>query len=78
MELNDALAQQAGSLYYDTTHNRKLCGGGDFNVRGFIRTLQGIGFSGPWGVEIISDEHRARPLAESLVDVYRTTLAQFE
>ena len=35
------------------------------------------GFAGPWGVEIISDAHRQRPLQEALVDAHRTTMALF-
>ncbi|GAB3879649.1 sugar phosphate isomerase/epimerase family protein [Terrabacter terrigena] len=77
VELNDAHREQVGTLLQDTMRNRQLCGEGDFDVRGFISTLQGIGFDGPWGVEIISDVHHSRPLAESLPDVVRTALKQF-
>jgi sugar phosphate isomerase/epimerase len=77
VELNDANRQQVGTLLHDTMHNRELCGEGDFDVKGFIRTLQRLGFDGPWGVEIISDTHHSRPLSESLPDVHRTALAQF-
>lgn len=77
VELNDAHREQVGTLLHDTMHNRQLCGEGDFDVRGFIRTLQQIGFDGPWGVEIISDVHHVRPLTESLPDVYRTAMTQF-
>ena len=78
VELNDAPAEQVGDLLYDTTHHRKLCGDGSFDVKGFIATLLRLGFPGPWGVEIISTEHQARPLRQSLPEVYRTTIAQFE
>jgi sugar phosphate isomerase/epimerase len=54
-----------------------LCGTGTFDVTGFVATLQQIGFTGPWGVEIISDEYRQRPLEVALVDAYRTTMAMF-
>ena len=77
VELNDAWREQEGTLLYDTMHHRQLCGEGDFDVRGFIRVLRDSGFTGPWGVEIISDVHHARPLTESLPDVVRTALTQF-
>lgn len=77
VELNDAAATPVGDLYYDTMHHRKLLGQGDFDVRGFIDTLRGTGFAGPWGVEIISDELHGRELDDALADVYRTTIAQF-
>ena len=62
VELNDAPAPQSPDLFQDTIHHRVLCGSGTFDVAGFIETLQQIGFAGPWGVEIISDAHRRRPL----------------
>lgn len=78
VELNDAPAPQSTDLFHDTIHHRVLCGSGTFDVPGFIQTLQEIGFAGPWGVEIISDVHRRRPLREALVDAHRTTMALFE
>jgi sugar phosphate isomerase/epimerase len=77
VELNDAPAPQSTDLFHDTINHRVLCGSGTFDVQGFIRTLQQIGFPGPWGVEIISDAHRQWPLQEALVDAYRTTMALF-
>ncbi len=78
VELDDAPAPQSGDLFHDTIHHRVLCGSGTFDVRGFIETLQQIGFAGPWGVEIISEAHRRRPVQEALVDAYRTTMALFD
>jgi sugar phosphate isomerase/epimerase len=78
VELNDAPAPLSTDLFHDTIHNRVLCGAGTFDVTGFIETLQRIGFDGPWGVEIISDAHRRRPLQKALVDAHHTTLAVFD
>ena len=78
VELNDAPGPQSTDLFHDTIHHRVLCGSGTFDVGGFVRTLQGIGFTGPWGVEIISEAHRGRPLQEALVDAHRTTMALFD
>jgi len=44
---------------------RTFCGQGDLDIRGFVRTLNGMGYRGPWGVEIISDELLTMPLAEA-------------
>ena len=63
VELSDAPAPQSTDLFHDTIHHRVLCGAGTFDVKGFIATLQQIGFAGPWSVEIISDAHRRRPVA---------------
>ncbi len=81
VELNDAPAEPAEpvrDLFQDTIHHRVLPGDGAFDIKGLIRTLQGVGFTGPWGVEIISDAHRARPLDEAMDAAYRATMAQFE
>ena len=78
VELNDAPAPQSTDLFHDTIHHRVLCGSGGFDLAGLVETLQQIGFAGPWGVEIISDEHRRRPLDEALVDAHRTTMALFD
>jgi sugar phosphate isomerase/epimerase len=77
VELNDAPAPQSTDLFRDTIHHRVPCGSGTFDVKGFIETLQEIGFTGPWGVEIISEAHRQRPLPEALADAHRTTMALF-
>jgi sugar phosphate isomerase/epimerase len=78
VELSDAPTPQSTDLFHDTINHRVLCGSGTFDVEGFIATLQRIGFTGPWGVEIISEAHRRRPLQEALLDTHRTTMALFD
>jgi sugar phosphate isomerase/epimerase len=77
VELNDAAAEVRGSLFEDTRDNRRLCGQGDQDVTGFIRALKSLGFNGPWGVEILSEEHRALPVKKALRAAHATTLACF-
>ena len=77
VELNDAPAPQSTDLFLDTIHHRVPCGSGTFDVKNFIETLQEIGFTGPWGVEILSEAHRQLPLPEALADAHRTTMALF-
>lgn len=77
VELNDAATEVRGSLFEDTRDNRRLCGQGDQDVTGFIRALESLGFDGPWGVEILSEEHRALPVLEALRQAYATALACF-
>src|SRR3954447_23846385 len=78
VELNDAPPPQSTDLFHDTIHHRVLCRSGTFDVDGFVETLGRIGFAGPWGVEILSDAHRRRPLQEALVDAHRTAMALFD
>jgi sugar phosphate isomerase/epimerase len=77
VELNDAAAEIRGTLFEDTRDNRRLCGQGDQDVTGFIQALKSLGFNGPWGVEILSNEHRALPVKEALQAAHATTLACF-
>lgn len=73
VELNDAAAEQIGTGLEDTILRRRLCGEGDFDVAGFVTTLRGMGYEGPWGLEILSETYRRRPMAEAVRDAYVTT-----
>jgi sugar phosphate isomerase/epimerase len=66
VELDDADQVPVGSLFEDTRDRRRYPGEGTFDLRGLIDVLRTAGFVGPWGVEMLSDAHRALPLAESL------------
>jgi sugar phosphate isomerase/epimerase len=59
VELDDGAAVQVGSGLEDTFDNRVLCGQGDFDVTAFIDAVTEIGYDGPWGVEMMSHDHRA-------------------
>ncbi|WP_432565370.1 sugar phosphate isomerase/epimerase family protein [Kineococcus sp. SYSU DK003] len=78
VELNDADAEPIGDLFEDTRDRRRYCGEGVQDVPGFIRTLSDLGFNGPWGVEILSDEHRRNGLVRGLERAKSTTLASFQ
>jgi sugar phosphate isomerase/epimerase len=66
VELNDADAGVVGTFFEDTVHRRRYCGEGSFDLPGMITALRTAGWSGPWGVEILSAEHRALPVKEAL------------
>jgi sugar phosphate isomerase/epimerase len=78
VELDDGDAEQVGDGYSDTVLRRRLPGEGAWPVPELIRILHDKGWSGPWGVEILSESYRVRPLEEALPDVVSATLAQFE
>ncbi len=77
VELEDAMAEPIGSLYDDTVLRRRYLGDGEFPVTEFIQAVHATGWRGPWGIEIIAEAHRVRPIAESLPDVMQTTRAAF-
>jgi sugar phosphate isomerase/epimerase len=58
VELNDADAEVVGTLFEDTVDRRRYCGEGSFDLAGIITALRAAGWTGPWGVEILSTGHR--------------------
>lgn len=75
VELNDADSEVIGTLFEDTVRRRRLCGEGSFDLTGIISALRTAGWTGPWGVEILSDTHRALPVREAAAAAYRTAAA---
>lgn len=75
VELDDADAAVVGTLLEDTLHQRRLCGDGSFDIPGFIDAVRQAGFRGPWGVEIISHEHRARTLHEQVTGAFNSAVS---
>ncbi len=78
VEIDDADANPVGTLFEDTIHRRQLCGEGAFDVPGFLRAIEETDYEGPYGVEIVSDIHRRRPLAEAARRSYNSAIRQFE
>jgi sugar phosphate isomerase/epimerase len=66
VELDDAAPDVVGTLFEDTVERRLLCGDGTFDLAGLIAVLRDTGFDGPWGVEILSNDFRALPVADAL------------
>ena len=77
VELNDGTFDAPWSLHEDTVNHRRLCGEGEFDVKGFIDCVLGTGYQGPWGIEVLSEELRKRPLDELTSRSFNTTMAQF-
>jgi sugar phosphate isomerase/epimerase len=76
VELDDADAEPIGTLFEDTVDRRRLCGEGSFDLPGVIDALRTAGWRGPWGVEILSEQHRHTPLHEGVTAAYETAQAQ--
>lgn len=66
VELNDADAEPVGTLFEDTRDRRRYPGEGGQDLVGFVRCMRRCGYTGLWGVEILSDTHRALPVEEGL------------
>jgi sugar phosphate isomerase/epimerase len=77
VELNDGTFDCPWSLHEDTVNHRRLCGEGEFDVKGFIAAIQDAGYRGPWGIEVLSEELRKWPLESLTTRAFETTMAQF-
>ena len=78
VELNDGTFQAPWSLQEDTINHRRLCGEGEFDVKGFIAAVEQAGYRGPYGIEVLNAEMRAWPLEKLAARAYETTMAQFD
>ncbi|MGB8215323.1 MAG: sugar phosphate isomerase/epimerase [Anaerolineales bacterium] len=72
VELNDGTLP--GSPEYDPS-NRRFCGEGEYDLRGFVKCVKDMGYSGPWAVEVISEKLFELPLEELSRRAYETSLA---
>lgn len=77
VEIDDARKQVVGSLFDDTIRNRKLPGEGELDVPRFLTAVLESGYRGYFGVEMVSDEHRASSLEQAARRSFDTTMAQF-
>lgn len=77
IEINDGTLQCPWSLHEDTINHRRFCGEGEFDVKGFVDCMLKAGYSGPWGIEVLSRDLRKKSLEEAAVRAFQTTIAQF-
>jgi sugar phosphate isomerase/epimerase len=76
VELNDGTSRS--SSRYDSSRERRFCGDGEFDIKGFIAAVKKTGYAGPWAVEVFSRELVEWPLDDLNGRAYATTMAQFE
>jgi sugar phosphate isomerase/epimerase len=67
VELDDADRVVVGTLFEDTVDRRRYCGEGSFDLVGLCTALRTAGWSGPWGVEILSSDHRRLDVRQAAV-----------
>jgi sugar phosphate isomerase/epimerase len=77
IEINDGTFQAPWDLVTDTTQHRRLCGEGEFDVRGFVATMLAAGYQGAWGIEVLNADMRTWPLERLAQRAAATTRAQF-
>jgi sugar phosphate isomerase/epimerase len=73
VELNDAVETVHGTLFEDTVFHRLFCGEGTFDIPGFVAAVRTTGYTGPYGIEVLSDEVRRMPLDTLARKAFQTT-----
>jgi sugar phosphate isomerase/epimerase len=66
VEISDGGEEPAGTVWEDEISHRRLPGAGTFDLPEFIVALHDLGYSGPWGVEILAEEYRKLNVGEGL------------
>ncbi len=77
IELNDGPAKSSLDFVMEATDHRLLCGEGEWDVKGFVKTMLDAGYGGAWGVEILSTAQRVLPVDEMAKRAYDTAIVQF-
>jgi sugar phosphate isomerase/epimerase len=72
VELDDAPREPEQDLLPDTFAGRRFPGEGDFDVAGFVAAIRATGFTGAFGVEMLSTAFRRLPVEEGTRRAYET------
>ena len=77
VELSDGRRENMPDLVDETVNHRRLPGEGEFEIPAYVEVCREIGYPGPWGVEVLSEELRRLPMDQIFERAYETTAAQF-
>jgi sugar phosphate isomerase/epimerase len=77
VELSDGQVEDMEDRIDEVVNHRRLPGEGEFEVAAYVEALRDAGYPGPWGVEVLSEDLRNRPMDEIFRRAYETTSAQF-
>ena len=77
IELSDGRRDDMEDPIDEVVNHRKLPGEGEFGVAEYVDVCREMGYAGPWGVEVLSEELRNLPIEEIFNRSYEATAAQF-
>jgi sugar phosphate isomerase/epimerase len=78
VELSDGPYEYAEDRLDEVINRRRLPGEGEFPIVEYVDVCREIGYDGPWGVEVLSEELRNLPIEQIFDRAYETTSAQLE
>jgi sugar phosphate isomerase/epimerase len=76
VELSDGRFENMDDLIDETVNHRRLPGEGEFPIREYVTVCREVGYDGPWGVEVLSEELRNLPIEQIFDRAYQATFAQ--
>ena len=76
VELSDGPFEYAEDRLDEVINRRQLPGEGEFPIAEYVTVCRELGYDGPWGVEILSEELRNLPIDQIFDRAYETTSAQ--
>jgi sugar phosphate isomerase/epimerase len=77
VELSDGRLANMDDPIDEVVNHRNLPGEGEFDLQGYIAACEQCGYTGPWGVEVLSEELRNNPIDVIFRRAYETTASQF-
>jgi sugar phosphate isomerase/epimerase len=75
VELSDGQNEDMDDLIDETVNHRRLPGEGEFPIRAYVQACRDAGYEGPWGIEVLSEDLRNRPIDEIFDSAYATSIA---
>ena len=72
VELSDGRYENMPDLVDETVNHRRLPGEGEFPIRDYVAVCRELGYDGPWGVEVLSEELRNLPIEQIFDRAYET------
>ena len=76
VELSDGRYESLPDLVDETVNHRELPGEGEFPIGSYVAVGRELGYQGPWGVEVLSEELRNLPIDQIFERAYETSSAQ--
>ena len=76
VELSDGPYEYAEDRLDEVINRRRLPGDGEFPIPAYVTVCRELGYDGPWGVEVLSEELRQLPIEQIFERAYESTSAQ--
>jgi sugar phosphate isomerase/epimerase len=76
IELSDGQVADMPDPIDEVVNHRRLPGEGEFDIAGYVEVCRELGYRGPWGVEVLSEELRSLPIDQEFDRAFETTMAQ--